>query len=73
MKKHVEWGTLNFEPEAKQLTNHKISFTSFINIQDINYNCFGYESFLKSNFSDILALCETIMDNSIDSTNFFLF
>ena len=32
----------------------------------------GYESFLESNSSDILALCETTLDDSIDPGNFFV-
>ena len=38
----------------------KLSFTNFV-------DC---ESFLESNSPDILALCETNMDDSIDSGNF---
>ena len=30
------------------------------------------ESFLESNSSDILALCETNLDDSIDSGNFYV-
>ena len=52
----------NFESRNSQ----KISFT---NIQGLRFfvEC---ESFLKSNSPDILALCETNLDDSIDSGNF---
>ena len=35
-------------------------------------NFVDYESFLESNSPDILALCETNLDDSIDSGNFFV-
>ena len=34
------------------------------------FNFVGYESFLKSNSHDILAECETNLDDSIGSGNF---
>ena len=40
---------------------------SFMNIQGLCSNFVGCESFLESNSPDILALCETNMDDSIDS------
>ena len=56
------------------ILKHSLNFISlkpsFINIQDLHSNFVGCESFLESNFSDILALCETNLNNSIDSTNF---
>ena len=45
----------------------KISFT---NIRGLRSNFVDYESFLESNSPDILALCETNVDDSIDSGNF---
>ena len=44
---------------------------SFMNIQGLRSNFVDCESFLESNFPDILALCETNLDYSIDSGNFF--
>ena len=35
-------------------------------------NFLDCESFLESNSPDILALCETDLDDSIDSGNFFM-
>ena len=45
---------------------------SFANIRDPRLNVLDCESFLESNSPDILALCETNLDNSIDSGNFFM-
>ena len=43
---------------------------SFANIWDLHSNFVECESFLESNCPDILALCETNLDDSIDSANF---
>ena len=43
---------------------------SFTNIWGLHWNFVDCESFLKSNSPDILALCETNLDDSIDSGNF---
>ena len=43
---------------------------SFMNIQGLRLNFVDRESFLVSNSPDILALCETNLDDSIDSGNF---
>ena len=40
------------------------------NIWDLHLNCVDCESFLEWNSPDILALCETNLDDSIDSGNF---
>ena len=53
----------NFEP----LNSLKLSFT---NIQGPRSNFVECESFLESKSPDILALCETNLDESIDSGNF---
>ena len=45
----------------------KLSFTNNRGLHSIFLEC---ESFLKSNSPDILALCETNLDDSIDSGNF---
>ena len=43
---------------------------SFANIRGLHSGFVGCESFLESNSPDILALCETNLDDSIDSGNF---
>ena len=53
----------NFESQ----NSLKLSFT---NIRDLRSNFVDYESFLESNYPDILALCATNLDDSIDSGNF---
>ena len=44
----------------------------FTNIQGLRSNFVNCESFLESNSPDILALCETNLDDLIDSGNFFV-
>ena len=53
----------NFESQ----NSLKLSFT---NIRGLRSNFADCESFLKLNPPDILALCETNLDDSIDSGNF---
>ena len=43
---------------------------SFTNIRGLRSNLLECESFLESNSLDILTLCETNLDESIDSGNF---
>ena len=50
--------------------SHKSLKLSFTNIQGLRSNFVDCKSFLESNSPDILALCETNLDNSIDSGNF---
>ena len=45
---------------------------SFANIRDPRLNVLDCESFLESNSPDILALCETNLDDLIDSGNFYV-
>ena len=52
----------NSEPH----TSLKLSFT---NIGDIHSNFVECEYFLESNSPDILVLCDTYLDDSIDSGN----
>ena len=52
--------------------SHNSRKLSFMNIQGLHSNFVDCESFLESNSSDILALCETSLDDSIDSGNFSL-
>ena len=49
---------------------HDFLKLSFTNIWGLRSNFVECESFLESNSSDILALCETNLDDSIDSGNF---
>ena len=56
------------QPDNFELYNSlKLSFT---NIWGLCSNFVDCESFLESNSLDILALCETNLDDSIDSGNF---
>ena len=55
--------TDNFESR----NSYKLSFT---NIRGLRSNFVDCESFLESNSPDILALCETNLDDSIESGNF---
>ena len=50
--------------------SHNSLKLSFTNIRGLRSNFVGCESFLESNSPDILALCETNLDDSIDSGNF---
>ena len=50
--------------------SHKSLKLSFTNIRGLRSNFMDCESFLESNSPDILALCETNLDDSIDSGNF---
>ena len=50
--------------------SHNSLKVSFTNIRGLRSNFVDCESFLESNFPDILALCETNLDDSIDSGNF---
>ena len=45
-------------------------FEASLNIRGLRSNFVDCESFLESNSPDILALCETNLDDSIDSGNF---
>ena len=56
------------KPDNFELRNSlKLSFT---NIRGLRSNFRDCEFFLESNSPDILALCETNLDHSIDSSNF---
>ena len=58
------------KPDNFELHNSlKLSFT---NIRGLRSNFVDCESFLESNSSDILAPCETNLDDSINSGNFSL-
>ena len=53
----------NFE----SCNSQKLSFT---NIRGLRSNLVDCESFFESNSPDILTLCETNLDDSIDFANF---
>ena len=50
--------------------SHNSLKLSFTNIRGLRLNFVDCESFLESNSPDILALCETNLDDSTDSGNF---
>ena len=50
--------------------SHNSLKLSFTDIRGLRSNFVDCESFLESTFPDILALCETNLDDSIDSGNF---
>ena len=50
--------------------SHNSLKLSFTNIQGLRSYFADCKSFSESNFPDILALCETNLDDSIDSGNF---
>ena len=50
--------------------SHNSLKLSFTYIRGLRSNFVDCESFLESNSPDILALCETNLDDSIDSGNF---
>ena len=50
--------------------SHNSLKLSFMNIRGLRLNFVDCESFLESNSPDIIALCETNLDDSIDSGNF---
>ena len=59
---------LSKECKADIFEWHNSLELSFANIRDLRSNFVDCEFFLESN-SDILALCETNLDGSIDSGN----
>ena len=50
--------------------SHNSLKLGFTNIRGLHSNFVDYESFLESNSPDILPLCETYLDESIESCNF---
>ena len=50
--------------------SHNSLKLSFTNIQGLRLNFVDCGSFLESNSPDIVALCETNIHDSIDSSNF---
>ena len=58
--------------KSDNFESHNSPKLSFTNIQGLCSNFVDCESFLESNSPDILALCETNLDDSIDSGKFSL-
>ena len=56
--------------KSDNFESHNSLKLGFINIWDLCSNFVDCESCLESNSPDILALCETNLDDSIDSGNF---
>ena len=56
--------------KSDNFESHNSPTLSFTNISGLHSNSVECESFLESNYPDILALCETNLDDSIDSGNF---
>ena len=57
-----------FKPD--NFESHNSLKLSFTNIRGLCSNFVDCESFLESNSSDVLALCEINLDDSINSGNF---
>ena len=60
------------ERKSDNFELHNSLKLSVMNIQGLRLNFVDCESFLGSNSPEILALCETNLDNSIDSGSFFV-
>ena len=58
------------KPDTFEL--HNSLKLGFMNIQGLCSNFVDCGSFLESNYSDILALCKTNLDDSTNSGNFFV-
>ena len=56
--------------KADNFESHNSLKLSFMDIRGLHLNFVDWESFLESNSPDILALCETNLDDLIDSSNF---
>ena len=56
--------------KSDNFESHNSLKLNFTNIRGLRSNFVDCESFLESNSPDILALCETNLDDSIDSGNF---
>ena len=52
--------------------SHTSLTLNFTNVHGLRLNFVDGESFPESNSPDILALCKTNLDDSIDSGNFFV-
>ena len=63
------WVILSKACKPDYFESHNSLKLSLTNIQGLCSNFVDYESFLESNSPDIVALCETNLDDSIDSGN----
>ena len=61
---------LSKECKLDNLESHNSLKLGFTNVRGLRSNFVDCESFLESNSPDILALCETNLDDSIDSGSF---
>ena len=61
---------MNYGHKPDNFESHNFLKLSFTNIWGLWMNFADCKSFLESNSPDILALCETNLDDSIDSGNF---
>ena len=57
-------------PKPDNFESHNSLKLRFMNIQGLRSNFVEFESFFESKSLDILALCETNVDDSIDSVTF---
>ena len=64
------WVILSKACKPDYFESHNSLKLSLTNIQGLCSNFVDYESFLESNSPDIVALCETNLDDLIDSGNF---
>ena len=56
--------------KSDNFESHNSLKLCFMNIRGLRSNSVDWESFLEAYSLDILALCETNLDDSIDSDNF---
>ena len=68
----MKYGLLSKAYKPDNFESSKSPKFSLTNIRGLRSNFADCESFLESNSLDILALCETNLDGSIDSGNFFV-
>ena len=66
----MNYGHIIKTAKPDDFESHNSLKLGFTNIRGLCSNFVDCESFLESNSPDILALCETNLDDSIDSGNF---
>ena len=66
----MEMAILSRVCEPGDFESHNSSILSFINIRALHLNFEGWQSFLEATSPEILAVCETNLDNSIYSGSF---
>ena len=73
-----DWYLMNSQPNElwpyhqNDVNQTALNHLSFTNVSGLCLNFVDCESFLESNSSDILVLCETILNDLIDFGNFFV-